>query len=97
MVKPLYAEPEINSTEEKEMAKNTLGDLNDHLFERVEWLMDRDVKNEELSEEIRRTETVVKVSMQIVNIANLIYKAKMAVEDSGGTMKLPAMLQDKSK
>jgi hypothetical protein len=52
MVKP-YAEPEINNTEEKEMVKNSLYDLNDHLFERIEWLTDRDVKGEELTEEIK--------------------------------------------
>jgi hypothetical protein len=79
------------------MAKNTLNDLNDHLFERIEWMMDRDVKDEDLSAEIKRTDAVVKAAAQIVNIANLQCKAIMMVNQSEGKIKLPAMLQDKSK
>jgi hypothetical protein len=92
-----HAEPEINNTEEKEMAKNSLYDLNDHLFERIEWLADRDVKGEELLEEIRRTDAIVKVSTQIVNNNSLLLKAKIAVDNSNGKMKLPAMLEDKTR
>ena len=79
------------------MAKNSLNDLADHLFERIEWLTDRDVKGEELTEEIRRTEEVVKASAQIVNIANTMLTAKKAANSANGSMKLPAMLEDKSK
>ncbi|MDR1902557.1 MAG: hypothetical protein LBQ88_09790, partial [Treponema sp.] len=73
-----YAEPEINDTEEKEMAKNSLYDLNDHLFERIEWLTDQDIKGEALYEEIRRTEAVVKVAEQINKNSNLLLRAKVA-------------------
>jgi hypothetical protein len=97
MVKPPYVEPETNNTEEKEMAKNSLYDLTDHLFERIEWLTDRDIKGAELTEEIRRTESVVKASMQIVNIANTIVKAKIMADNSNGKIKLPAMIEDKTK
>jgi uncharacterized protein YktA (UPF0223 family) len=78
------------------MAKNSLNDLADHLFERIEWLTDRDVKGEELTEEIRRTEEVVKASEQIVNIANTFIKAKALADNSNGKTKLPAMLEDKT-
>jgi hypothetical protein len=97
MGKPIPAEPEINNTEGKEMAKNSLYDLNDHLFERIEWLTDRDVKGEELLEEIKRTEAVVKVSTQILNNANLLLKAKTVAENASGKMKMPAMIEDKTK
>jgi hypothetical protein len=83
--------------EEKEMAKNSLYDLADHLFERIEWLGDRDIKGEELVEEIKRTENIVKASTQIVNIANTLLKAQMVTDNAKGKMKLPGMLEDKSK
>jgi hypothetical protein len=91
------AEPEIDNTEEKEMAKNRLLDLNDHLFERIEWLTDRDVKGEELTEEIKRTETVIKVSEQIIKNAALIHRATLSVARFGGKIKLPPMIEDRSK
>jgi hypothetical protein len=90
-------EPEINNTEEKEMAKNSLYDLNDHLFERVEWLGDRDVKGEDLLEEIRRSEAIVKVSTQILNNANLLLKAKIAAANAPNEIKMPEMIEDKTK
>jgi hypothetical protein len=96
LIKLSYAQPEINNTEGKEMAKNSLYDLNDHLFERIEWLTDRDVKGEELLEEIKRTEAVVKVSEQLINNATLLLKAKR-VAGSDGRMKMPAMIEDKTK
>jgi hypothetical protein len=38
--------------------KNKLSDLNDHLFEAIEWLSDRDVKGEDLKQEIARDELI---------------------------------------
>jgi hypothetical protein len=97
IVKLPYVKSKIENTEEKEMAKNRLSDLNNHLFERIEWLTDRDhIKGEELTEEIKRTEAVVKVSMQIVNIANTIVKAKALIDNANGEIKLPEMLEDKT-
>jgi hypothetical protein len=90
------AEPKINTVEEKEMAKNSLYDLNDHLFERIEWLTDHDVKGKDLEEEIKRSEMVVKVSMQIQNNAMLLLKAKELAVNAGVKMKMPAMLEDKT-
>jgi molybdopterin converting factor small subunit len=93
-----YVEPKIENTEEKEMAKNSLYDLADHLFERIEWLKDRDdMKGEKLDEEIKRTEAVIKASEQIVQITNTFIKAKMVVDNASGKIKLPAMLEDKTK
>jgi hypothetical protein len=97
MEKISFAEPEINNTEEKEMARNSLYDLNDHLFERLERLTDDDVKGEELLEEIKRTDAVVKISSQILNNANLLLKAKIAAANAPDPMKLPAMIEDKKK
>jgi hypothetical protein len=91
------AEPEINNTEEKEMARNKWQDLNDHLFEQIEWLTDRSIKGEELTEEIKRTESVVKISEQILKSFDLYHKAALSVAEYGGKLKLPAMIEDKSR
>jgi hypothetical protein len=88
---------EINDTEEKERVKNTLIDLNDHLFERIEWLTDRDVKGAELTEEIKRTEAAIKVSEQIIKNADLIHRAALSVARFGGKIKLPTIIEDKPK
>ena len=55
--------------------KNKLSDLNDHLFEAIEWLGDRDLKGEELAEEIRRAEARCKVAQHIIANGNLILNA----------------------
>ena len=46
--------------------KNTLSDLNNHLFAQLERLGDEDLKGENLEEEIKRAETITKVSSQII-------------------------------
>jgi hypothetical protein len=97
MVELPYAETEINNVEEKEMAKNKLIDLNDHLFERIEWLTDQDIKGAELTEEIKRTEMVIKVSEQIIKNADLVHRATLAVAKYGSKITLPAMIEDKPK
>jgi hypothetical protein len=90
--------PKINNTEEKRMGKkNSLNALNDHLMETIEWLTDRDIKGDDLTEQIRRSEAVTKVAAQVINNANIILKAHIAVENSPmGKMKLPAMIEDKT-
>lgn len=46
--------------------KNTLGDLNNHLFAQLEKLSDDDLSGDELDTEIRRSEAMAKVSEQII-------------------------------
>ena len=86
------AETIINTRGKKKMAKNKLTDLNDHLFEQLEWLTDRDVKGEELVEEIKRAEAVVKVSEKIIANGQLILNAAKAVDGAKGKMKVPLLL-----
>ena len=75
------------------MAKNKLSDLNDHLFETIEWLGDRDLRGEELQEEIRRADAKCKVAQQIIANANLILNAAKAVDGFiDKKSKLPPML-----
>lgn len=55
--------------------KNTLADLNNHLFEQLERLNDEDLTDEELEREIKRTDSMVDISKVIVDNANTILQA----------------------
>ena len=55
--------------------KNTLGDLNNHLFAQLEKLGDEDLKGDELEAEIRRSEAMAKVGEQIIKTGELQLKA----------------------
>jgi hypothetical protein len=78
------------------MAKTKLS-LNDHLFEAMEYLGDRDIKGDELTEEINRAEAKCRVAQQILVNANLALSvAKAADSFNDPKTKLPKMLLDMS-
>ena len=52
--------------------KNTLGDLNNHLFAEIERLGDESTTGEELEQEIQRARAVTAVSSQVIQNAKLI-------------------------
>ena len=58
------------------MPRNTLGDLNNHLFAQLERLNEEDLAGEELEKEIARSKAIVGISNQIINNANVVLKAK---------------------
>lgn len=77
--------------------KNTLVDLNNHLFAELERLSDEDLKGEELEEEIRRADAVCGVSMQIIQNGALALKAEQFKENSiSATPALPEFLQGRA-
>ena len=56
--------------------KNTLGDLNNHLFAQLERLSDEDVKGEQLKEEMARAKAVTGLASQIIANGTLVLKAR---------------------
>ena len=63
--------------------KNTLGDLNNHLFAQLEKLSDDDLSGDELDTEIRRSEAMAKVSEQIIKTGELQFKAMQHMDEYG--------------
>lgn len=77
--------------------KNTLGDLNNHLFAQLERLGDEDIKGEALKEEMERAKSISMVAKQVIDNANVVLQAKKAtndfLEEYGVEGKLPKMLE----
>ncbi|MFB5268122.1 hypothetical protein ACE41H_15245 [Paenibacillus enshidis] len=74
--------------------RNTLGDLNNHLFAQLERLSDEELSGDKLAEEITRAKAVTSVASQIIANGSLVLEAtrlgndKMNVDTS-----LPKMLE----
>ena len=63
--------------------KNTLGDLNNHLFAQLEKLNDDDLNGDELESEIKRSEAMSKISEQIIKTGELQLKAMVHMDEYG--------------
>lgn len=74
--------------------KNTLTDLNNHLFEQMERLNDEELSNEELEKEIRRAKAMTRISGQIIENASLGLDAeKLKATYGNHEIHLPGMLE----
>ncbi|ASK88488.1 hypothetical protein [Sphingorhabdus sp. SMR4y] len=76
--------------------KNKLIDLNNHLFAELERLSDEGLTPEQIATEAVRAKSIIDVSSQIVDVADLHLKAVKIVADHGDRFKaqLP-MIEDR--
>lgn len=63
--------------------RNTLADLNNHLFEQLERLNEPDLHNEELDLEIKRSEAVSNLARTIIENGKLSLQAKKHLDEYG--------------
>ena len=78
--------------------KNTLTDLNNHLFAQLERLGEEDLKGDELQEEINRAKAISDIATQVIANGSLVLKANTFVYEympSGEKVrKIPPMLRE---
>ena len=80
------------------MPRNTLNDLNNHLFEQIERLNDEELSPEELKREINRAKAMGIVASNIIDNAALGLEAeKFRSKDKASMATLPEMLENKKK
>ena len=72
--------------------KNTLADLNNHLFAQIERLSDEDLTSDQLGQEINRSKAIAEVSREIVSNASMLLKAHTRAA-GGNVGDLPRMLE----
>lgn len=78
--------------------KNTLLDLNDHLFMQIERLNDDDLTGSQLAEEVERARAMTGLASQIVGTAGLMLKAVQVNSDIESEGRVPRILiGDKKK
>ena len=80
------------------MPKNTLNDLNNHLFLQLERLSDEDLTESELEFEAQRAKAMSLVSSEIISNANLALKAaQFKAEELGWDESLPEVLTNRKR
>ena len=63
--------------------KNTLGDLNNHLFAQLERLGEEDLKDEDLQKEISRAKAITGLASQIIANGTLVLKGRQLQLEHG--------------
>lgn len=77
--------------------KNTLLDLNNHLFAEIERLGDEELKGEALAEELQRASGISNIAKNIIENANVTLQATKFMDDHmNADLKVPKMLVDNS-
>lgn len=80
--------------------KNTLSDLNNHLFAQLERLSDEDLDEEEVKKEVVRSKAITSVARVIVANGKLALDTMKHIDEYGynadENRKVPAMLEVKN-
>lgn len=76
--------------------KNRLIDLNDHLFNEIEHLADKDIKGEELKEQLQRSKAIAHISDKIISNARLMLDSQKTLT-SGQMEDTPEMFMPKKR
>jgi hypothetical protein len=71
--------------------KNTLSDLNDHLFAQLERLGNESMTNEQLAVELERARSITNVAHQIVNNGRLVLDAQVKMSEIMDVREMPKM------
>ena len=76
--------------------KNSLGDLNNHLFAQLERLGDEELEGDKFQAEIERSKAITQVATQIISNGKLLLDATKAKDEylGGDNKKMPAMLRE---
>ena len=84
----------LTQTSEFKM-KNTLTDLNNHLFAQLERLGNESLNSDELKTEIERTKAISAISQNVIANARLVLDSQNAIYDTPNYERktLPAILQ----
>lgn len=61
--------------------KNTLGDLNNHLFAQLERLNEEELTGEELEKELKRSKGITDLAEKIISNANIVLQATKLKSD----------------
>jgi len=73
--------------------KNTLTDLNNHLFAQLERLSEESLSVEQLSFEAERSKSLTIISRTIIDNARLVLDAQTRINDIPQHKELPAILK----
>lgn len=63
--------------------KNTLTDLNNHLFEQLERLNDEELTDEALEKELKRADGMTRIATQIIQNGELAFKTMVHMDEYG--------------
>lgn len=75
--------------------KNTLTDLNNHLFEQLERLNDDELAGEALDRELKRADGMSRIAQQIIQNGELAFKTMKHMDENGynSNKAVPGMLE----
>lgn len=72
--------------------KNTLSDLNNHLFAQLERLGDEELTDDELEKEVARAEAISRIAGDVLDIANVQLRAASLSAEYGNGFQMTRLI-----